>query len=76
MNRSTQEEMNVEEFGIENICKTLIRMTVVRMVKIMVMRPAVNGDSGTSDGFSGGRFCSKEEIVETWFGEMLVGANP
>ena len=66
MNRSTKEDMNVGEFGIENICKTLIRMTVVRMVKIMVMRPAVNGESGTSDGFSGVGFCKKEEIVGTW----------
>ena len=51
-------------------------MTDVRMVKTMVMRPAVNGDSGTSDGFSGGGFCSEEENVETWFREIPVGANP
>ena len=42
----------------------------------MVMRPAVNGDSGTSDGFNGGWFCKEEEIVGTGFKEILVGANP
>ena len=51
-------------------------MTAVRMVKTKEIRPAVNGDSGTSDGFGGGGFCKMEEIVATWFKEMLVGANP
>ena len=66
----------MEEIGVENIWKTLTRMTAVRIVKTMVMRPAVNGDSGTSDGFSRGGFCKEEEIVGIWFKEMLVGANP
>ena len=72
VNRSTHEELNVEEKGIENIIKTLTRMTPVRMMKTMVMRPVVNGDSGTS----GRGFCKEEEIVGTWFRGMLVGANP
>ena len=54
MNRSMNIELNVEVIGIENICKTQIMKTAVRMVKTMVMRPAVNGDSGNSDGFSAG----------------------
>ena len=66
MNRSINEVVNVEEIGIANICKTLMRMTAVRMVNTMVMRPAVNGESGTSDGFSGVGFCKKGEIVGTW----------
>ena len=65
VNRSTHEELNVEEIGIENIWKTVIMMTAVRMVKTKVMRPAVNGDSGTFDGFGGGGFCKEEEIVGT-----------
>ena len=65
MNRSTHEELNVEEKGIENIIKNLMRMTPVRMVKTMVMKPVVNGDSGTFDGFGGGGFCKEEEIVGT-----------
>ena len=76
MNRSTNIELNVEEIGIENICETQIMMTGVRMVKTMVMRPDVNGDSGTSDGFCGGGFGKEEEIVGTWSREMLVRANP
>ena len=53
MNTSIHEVVNVEEIGIENICETQIMMTAVRIMKTMVMRPAVNGDSDTSNGFSG-----------------------
>ena len=50
----------MEEIGIENILETQIMMTAVRMVKTMVMRPAMNGDSGTYEGFSGGGFSIEE----------------
>ena len=60
VNSSTNEELNVEEIGIENILETQIMMTAVRMVKTMVMRPAMKGNSGTYDGFSGRGFCIEE----------------